>query len=613
MSSNTYDCHKTAFIKILACAGLFFSLAAHAAAEGDGVLDVPLYPYPQGPQQYEPLAAQVGNSESFFVEPAYDVRSRPSVTATLQFAGARAYLYVENTYLDSLVPDQRAAFLEQGQELVSEFDQRIYPLVTQTYGVPWEPGIDNDVHITILLTQLSEQTAGYFNPRDEFERVYVPGSNEREMIYLNTRFIGGGRAKTFLAHEFQHLISFYWKDKLLGTGDDVWLNELRSEYVPTLLGYDAVYNGSNLEHRVNTFLRQPGDSVTEWTNHPYDYGPIALFGQYLADQYTANIFGEMLRARTTGFQAVEDALRALAKPDSFEDVFANWMIANYLNDISQFARHGYLNSRLRTFGLEPNDVSGAQMEIAFSTKDWANNAWRVFGSSTGVLRIEMQSSDALAAYRLVVLRLENGSYQVQRIDGGVNPAVIELALSPDATYLLLPFSKVKTSTQGFGESEPSRALALRITELAGATQPSPTVTALPSPLPAPAPSATPQPFVPKYPDGALLRAIGDYKVYVTKGQFKRHIVSPDIFAFYGHFGFMHVIDVSPQDLDQYKLSAWVRADGDPRVWEINGDGTKHWINIPGEQFAPSGRSWDGVYIINARERDWYVRGADVMR
>ncbi|MDO8558227.1 MAG: hypothetical protein Q7S09_03520 [bacterium] len=534
-----------------------------------------------------------GEETTFFVEAAYDHKNRSSITAVRQFTGEKAYLYIDSAYLNGLSIDQKSAFLAEVQKLVTEFDTRIYPLVTQTFGTPWEPGIDGDLRITILLTQLSEQTAGYFNPRDEFPRIEISDSNEREMLYLNTRFIPAGRAKMFLAHEFQHLISFYWKDKVVGMSDDVWLNEVRSEYVPTLLGYDAVYGGSNLEHRVTTFLRSPSDSLTEWRNSPHDYGPIALFGQYLADQYSANIFREMMRIKTVGFSSLEEAAVAIGKPAIFTDLFTNWTIANYLNDISVDSRYGYFNSRLRTFHLSPTDIPETG-EIVFTAKDWTNTAYRVLGSAGGILYITLTSPDALSAYRLVLIKMEGSSHRVSAADSVGGSLSMSVALSPDATYLLIPFSKV--STADFKDNDPVRTFTLRLS----------TVT---EPSPSPISSAV----ISQYPEGSLLRARGDYKVYITKGQFKRHIVSADIFEFYGHLGFAQVIEVSPEELAQYKLSAWVRADGDPRVWEINGDGTKHWINIPGEQFAPSGRSWDGVYIINARERDWYVKGADVMR
>lgn len=582
---------------MLFAGGIFFLFSTPALSQSPLPDPTPLAVTESQKNLLAVSAPAIGEETVFTIDPAYDLKSRSQVRATHQFTGAHAYVYIDSAYLNGLAAEERSAFLARVQELLTEFDERIYPIATQTFGTPWEPGIDNDLRITILITQLTETAAGYFNPRDEFGRATVPESNEREMLYLNTRFIAGGHGGGFVAHEFQHLISFYWKDKLLGASDDVWLNEARSEYTPTLLGYDTVYSGSNLEHRVSTFLKNSADSLTEWRNSPYDYSPVALFGQYLADQYSANIFREMMRSPVVGFASVENALKNIGQPASFEEVFTNWTVANYLNDVSVNPRYGYLNSRLRAFRLPVTDIASASGEVAFAAKDWANNAYRLFGASYGTLTLSVSDQNLPSMLRMTVIRLENGKTTVRSVSSSTGNLLVTEPLSPQATYVLIPFSELVTGD--FKESEAPRLLTLRISTSPNAPQAAEDIT---PPLPSPA-----------YPEGSLIRAIGDYKVYVTKGQFRRHIVSPDIFAFYGHFGFARVIDVPPEALAQYKLSAWVRADGDPRVWEINGDGTKHWINIPGEQFAPSGRDWNGVYTINNRERDWYTRGADVMR
>lgn len=112
-------------------------------------------------------------------------------------------------------------------------------------------------------------------------------------------------------------------------------------------------------------------------------------------------------------------------------------------------------------------------------------------------------------------------------------------------------------------------------------------------------------------DGSLIRATGDYKVYIVNGIYKRWIQSADIFKFYPHLGFSVVQDVSPAVRDSYTDSWMVRADGDTRVYEINGDGSKHWLNMTAEEYALTGHKWAMVYIINTAERDWYSTGAEV--
>lgn len=119
-------------------------------------------------------------------------------------------------------------------------------------------------------------------------------------------------------------------------------------------------------------------------------------------------------------------------------------------------------------------------------------------------------------------------------------------------------------------------------------------------------------------DGDLIRPAGDYRVYVVKKSggktFARHIVSPDIFSFYGHFNFAAVKSVP--SLAGYTLSAWVRAVGNPKVYEINADGTAHWMTCDddygfddghcGNEWAAVGGDPYGVYEINSAEMGWYT-------
>jgi len=163
----------------------------------------------------------------------------------------------------------------------NEFDLVIYPKERTFFGSEWNPGLDNDKRITILVLPLIDSAGGYFNSNDEYSRTVFSNSNQREMIYLNAFYAKKPDAKSFLAHEFQHLITFYQKTVLYNLEEDIWLNEARSEYAPTLLGYDNIYPGSSLEKRTELFLDSPSDSLTEWNNKIDDYGPVNLFLQYL--------------------------------------------------------------------------------------------------------------------------------------------------------------------------------------------------------------------------------------------------------------------------------------------------------------------------------------------
>lgn len=119
-------------------------------------------------------------------------------------------------------------------------------------------------------------------------------------------------------------------------------------------------------------------------------------------------------------------------------------------------------------------------------------------------------------------------------------------------------------------------------------------------------------------DGDLIRAEGDYRVYIVRivgsKKFIRHIVHEAVFTFYGHFNFEAVKDVP--NLDAYTLSAWVRVVGTASVYEINADGSAHHITCDDDTGQGDGsctNEWlavggdpDGIYDINSGEMGWYT-------
>jgi hypothetical protein len=123
-----------------------------------------------------------------------------------------------------------------------------------------------------------------------------------------------------------------------------------------------------------------------------------------------------------------------------------------------------------------------------------------------------------------------------------------------------------------------------------------------------------QPSVPayqKYPNGTLLRATGDQKVWIIMNGYKRYVVGPQIFGFYAHLKNAAILEVTPETLAQYKLAAWVRYVNSPKVYEVNDDGTKHWLDMSAEDFTATGRRWDAVFVINKLENDFYRTGVNV--
>lgn len=123
-------------------------------------------------------------------------------------------------------------------------------------------------------------------------------------------------------------------------------------------------------------------------------------------------------------------------------------------------------------------------------------------------------------------------------------------------------------------------------------------------------------------DGDLIRATGDIKVYIADKRgntwYKRWLVGPQIFDFYGHFGpsaWGRIKEVSPAFRDTAIETNLVQIDGDEKVWRLDncvaGVGcTKRWIKNAAT-FVALGYDWGAIRTINQAEANWHTTGPEI--
>ncbi|HEY5995907.1 MAG TPA: hypothetical protein VIU29_02755 [Candidatus Deferrimicrobiaceae bacterium] len=224
--------------------------------------------------------------------------------------------------------------------IVSQFDNVIYPSVSNTFGSPPNPGIDGDPRITLLILDIRDAvgadggvTTGYFTAVNEFTQAALAAagfpdkSNAREMIYLNASFPVPGSPKFFrvVAHELQHMVHFEQKDRRLSVSDDTWLNEAMSESAPLFCGF-----GPDTD-RVDLFARNPSDSLTIWDGKLADYSAVYMWSQYIHDRYPPTLFRTALADNAIGVASISDALAVYSAPNTsttFAGLFRDWTMAN---------------------------------------------------------------------------------------------------------------------------------------------------------------------------------------------------------------------------------------------------------------------------------------------
>jgi len=543
-------------------------------------------------------ASAIGERVSFNVDPSYDTNGRDHVEATFYKDSNKIYFYVEQEWLNSLNANQQITLSSAVDNLASEYENNIYPKMISVFGSEWNPGIDNDSKLTVLITRLKDNAGGYFNTFDEYSKSKIPTSNEREMIYLNSVAIGDPLLPSYLAHEFQHLISFYQKNKLRNMEDDVWLNEARSELAITIAGYDAQYAGSHLEKRVKRFLTQSTEPLAEWKNDTIDYAAVNLFMQYLVGRFGNRLITEMMSNDKVGIESVNAALALVGSTGNFSELFGDWAVANYLNncDVS-LAGHYCYNGNLLNFvrlRIDPSSYSldSGRIDVAAWVKDWSPRWYKInsASSSSRDLRINFESFGVLADFGVNYILEENGQYKVSSVhlDSSKRGSLLISGFgSRVQSVVIIPFNRFKKSS--FTSNDPVAPFSIEIS------------TAVVSG------SLT---------SGSLAKTDTDARVYLIDGGARRWIPSAEIFIARG-YKWNDIKIVSFNEISLYpdgKEVMWpdgtlIKSSQYSAVYVISSEKKREFISA--DIFSSLGYNWQNIRIVAQADIEKYENGAPI--
>jgi immune inhibitor A len=267
-----------------------------------------------------PLNKHIGQEDYFWVNDA-DTHTYSRVRAKLVYITPHVYMYVQ---------DGQDVNLTALESSTNTFETIIYPAERATFGSEWSPGIDDDVHLTILNTRgLGTSVGGYFSPGDEYPTTVNPYSNEREMLYvsLDGPLAGTADYNSTLAGAFQHLIHWYQHP-----ADPTWVNEGMS-----VLAQDL--NSLPIDGVDASFLQTPDTQLNDWSDNISQdiahYGASYLFLDYFATHYGGyGILKELLQDPAAPPENFDHVLAKHGYSDTFIDVLHKWYIANVVQNAS---------------------------------------------------------------------------------------------------------------------------------------------------------------------------------------------------------------------------------------------------------------------------------------
>ena len=227
--------------------------------------------------------------------------------------------------------------------MLDEFDNKIFPTVTTVFGMLDERG-DEGTKVWILIHNIRDEA--YY---DGLETTYVAGyfssgENayfERNMFHIDTHDwinrVGpdGARPHLYegtLAHEFEHMCHFD-----VDPDEPSWVDEGLADLASFLSGY-----GHSESHVAYYMVYHFWTPLTFWGGALEDYGASYLFQLYLWEKYGGTEFiSALVEEQANGIEGIENTLAAFGYSETFDEIFDDWTIANFLDDTSENPLYGY--------------------------------------------------------------------------------------------------------------------------------------------------------------------------------------------------------------------------------------------------------------------------------
>jgi hypothetical protein len=274
---------------------------------------------------------QVGDRRQFWVSNT-DTQEHTEITAELRYMTDVVAMWVET----GVRMDQNDL-----ETSARRFTEETYPTNREFFGSEWNPGVDSDPRLHILHARnMGDNVAGYYSSADQYSQLVNPYSNEREMFYISAQSGNAPPNSPFydgtLAHEFQHMI--HWANDRNETS---WVNEGMSELASQLNGFDV--GGHDL-----AYMQKPDTQLTTWGDPSEEsvsehYGASYLFMSYFLDRFGEDLTKAVVASDKNGIAGFNEALEQAGRPERFDDIFADWVIANYLDapEADADGRYGY--------------------------------------------------------------------------------------------------------------------------------------------------------------------------------------------------------------------------------------------------------------------------------
>lgn len=209
--------------------------------------------------------------------------------------------------------------------LGDQFD-RVYPRALELWGITDPPHIEGDRRIVILVSS-GYNKAGIYASRFSMPQEINPSFDE--IGFVDVDFTHGPTLRSalnVLLHEFAHLLHHHMDVNRAG-----WVSEGLAVFQEIMLKSATLAGGP-----ASYFLRDPRNQLNGWDMTKRasigDYGKGALFFSYLYERFGLDFMRQFARHPLHGLDTVDALLADRGAGINADDVFTDWVIANYLLD-----------------------------------------------------------------------------------------------------------------------------------------------------------------------------------------------------------------------------------------------------------------------------------------
>ncbi len=279
----------------------------------------PTHVPPASPPEYE-----IGARDDFWLSFG-DEYERKYVTVELRGMTERVLIWAQSTLN---YPNWRA------HALAKHLESAVLDPMQRLFQFAEPPGVDGDSRMIVaMIYDPDGSQLGYFSDIYTRPKKFKAQGNEREMLVVNLALddeydFFDEILIDVVAHEYLHVLHHH-----SDFGEELWLDEALASYA----GFQASkpYLSRSVEHIVaDHFLEAPETGLTQWQAEEEKgakYGAGFLFIMHLTQRFGKDIAARLLAEQTNGWQSVDKVLREEAQV-SADDVFADWVLANYFLD-----------------------------------------------------------------------------------------------------------------------------------------------------------------------------------------------------------------------------------------------------------------------------------------